>query len=337
MGMGQDKAVSFQESLVMNVSTRIKVLSSVFFLGILLTTTRSVHAQAVYGSIFGTVADSTGAVVPNATVTVTSTAKGTSSVVTTNASGEFTADHLIPDPYSVKVTAQGFQGYERTGLQVFADTSTKMQVNLTVGATDTTVEVSADSVPLLKTDRADVSTVFQSKEVIDLPIAGRNFTGLQLLLPGAQEMGWSHAASENPQGSKQIMVDGQAFAGTAYELDGTDNQDPILGIIVVNPNLDSLSESKITTQNFDAEFGKAVSSVVTAQTKSGSNKFHGTGFWYRQSGANLAKDPFTQGPGRSAVPDQLKNQFGVPKSPERRISTNPVTSIRTHPALRSRI
>ncbi len=75
-------------------------------------------------------------------------------------------------------------------------------------------------------------------------IAGRNFTGLQLLLPGAQELGWSHAASENPQGSKQIMVDGQAFAGTAYELDGTDNQDPILGIIVVNPNFDSLSETK---------------------------------------------------------------------------------------------
>ncbi|WP_035350574.1 TonB-dependent receptor [Edaphobacter aggregans] len=293
----------------MSVSARIKLLLSAIFLTILCSAT-SASAQAVYGSIYGTVTDSTGAVVPNATVTVTDSAKGTASTLTTNASGEFTADHLIPDPYNVKVTAQGFQSYEQTGIRVFADTSTKMQVNLTVGASDTTVEVTADSVPLLKTDRADVSTVFQSKEVIDLPIAGRNFTGLQLLLPGAQEMGWSHAASENPQGSKQIMVDGQAFAGTAYELDGTDNQDPILGIIVVNPNLDSLSESKITTQNFDAEFGKAVSSVVTAQTKSGSNKFHGTGFWYRQSGANLAKDPFTQGPGRSSIPDQLKNQFG---------------------------
>jgi hypothetical protein len=106
------------------------------------------------------------------------------------------------------------------------------------------------------------------------------------------------------------MVDGQAFAGTAYELDGTDNQDPILGIIVVNPNLDSLSESKIATQNYDAEFGKAVSSVVTAQTKSGSNKFHGSAFLYRQSGANLAKDPFTQGPGRAGIPPQLRSQFG---------------------------
>src|SRR5258707_5307966 len=105
------------------------------------------------------------------------------------------------------------------------------------------------------------------------------------------------------------MVAGQTFAGVAFALDGTDNQDPILGIIVVNPNLDSLSETKITTQNFDAEFGKAVSSVVTAQTKSGSNKFHGSAFLYRVSAANLARDPFTQPPA-GGVPQALKNQFG---------------------------
>jgi len=307
--MRQDEAAPFQESLVMSVSTRIKVFSAPF-LAILLLTATSAYGQAVYGSIYGTVTDSTGAVVPNATVTVTDVAKGTSTTATSSASGEFAADHLIPDTYNLSVTAQGFQTFQQTGIHVFADTSAKVQVKLTVGASETTVEVSAESVPLLKTDRADVATEFQSKEIQDLPIAGRNFTGLQLLLPGAQEIGWSHAASENPQGSKQIMVDGQAFAGTAYELDGTDNQDPILGIIVVNPNYDSLSETKITTQNFDAEFGKAVSSVVTAQTKSGSNKFHGSAFDYRQSGANLAKDPFSQGPGRAIVPQQLRNQFG---------------------------
>src|SRR6185312_476936 len=230
----------------------------------LLALAPAARGQAVYGSIYGTVTDATGAVVPNATVTVTDVAKGTSTTVQSNGSGDFTADHLIPDIYDVKVSAAGFKGFQQTGIQLYADTSIKVQVVLTVGGSDQTVEVNADSVPLLKTDRADVSTVFGSKELQDLPVPGRNFTGLQLLLPGAQELGWSHAASENPQGSKQIMVDGQAFAGVAYELDGTDNQDPILGIIVVNPNLDSLSETKITTQNFDAEFGKAVSSVVTA-------------------------------------------------------------------------
>ena len=287
--------------------TRIRLLLAVICLFLISTTA---HGQAVYGSIFGTVTDPTGAVVPNAAVTVTNVSKGTASGEVSNGSGEFTADHLIPDIYDVKVTASGFQTFLQKGVQVYADTSTKIQAVLTTGATTETVEVNADAVPLLKTDRADVSTVFGSREIQDLPNQGRNFTGLQLLLPGAQELGWSHAASENPQGSKQIMVDGQVFAGVAYGLDGTDNQDPILGIIVINPNLDSLSEAKITTQNFDAEFGKAVSSVVTAQTKSGSNNFHGAAWNYRQSGANLAQDPFTQGPGRALVPGQLKNQFG---------------------------
>lgn len=274
--------------------------------------------QAVYGSIYGTVTDPTGAAVPNAQVTVTDVAKGTSVNLQTNGAGEFTADHLIPDEYSVKVTAQGFKAFEQTSIRVFADTSAKVTPSLVIGGSSETVEVSAESQPQLKADRADVSTTLSSQEIVDLPIPDRNFTNLQLLLPGAQQLGWSHAASENPQGSKQIEVDGQAFAGVAFQLDGTDNQDPILGIIVVNPNSDSLSETKITTQNFDAEFGKAVSSVVTAQTKSGSNKLHGSLFDYRESNANLARDPFTQSnkgptPQINAInpfPAGLKNQFG---------------------------
>jgi Carboxypeptidase regulatory-like domain/TonB dependent receptor len=281
---------------------------------ILSTSTYHANAQSVFGQIIGTVTDSTGAVVPNASITVTDVAKGTSVTLTANGAGEFSADHLIPDVYDVKVAAAGFKGFEQTGIQVYADTSPSVKAVLTVGAQDQTVQVTADEVPQLKTDRADVSTIFGSKEIVDLPIPDRNFTNLQLLLPGAQQLGWSHAASENPQGSKQIEVDGQAFAGVAFSLDGTDNQDPILGIIVVNPNADSLSETKITTQNFDAEFGKAVSSVVTAQTKSGSNSFHGSLFDYRESNYNRAREPFTQGPSQltktSPFPGGLKNQFG---------------------------
>ncbi len=270
----------------------------------------SSFGQAVYGSIFGSITDTTGAVVPNATVTVTDTAKGTAVTVQSNASGEFTVEHLIPDVYDVKVVAQGFKGFQQTGLQLFADTSTKIQASLQVGdANGETITVNSDAVPQLKTDRADVSMVLSGSEIQDLPIGDRNFTNLQLLLPGAQLLGWSHAPDENPQGSRQIQVDGQAFGGTAFELDGTDNQDPILGIIVINPNIDSLAESKITTQNFDAEFGKAVSAVVTAQTKSGSNSFHGSAFDFRTSTANLAKDPYTQFPGSPIAPG-LKNQFG---------------------------
>ena len=110
---------------------------------------------------------------------------------------------------------------------------------------------------------------------------------------------------------KQIQVDGQAFGGTAFELDGTDNQDPILGIIVINPAMDAVTETKITTQNFDAELGKAVSAVVTAQTRSGTNNFHGSVYDFRTGNANLARDPYSQAPRSTAtVPPGLKNRFG---------------------------
>ncbi len=273
------------------------------------------HAQTVYGSIFGNVTDNTGAAIPGATVTVTDEAKGTVVTVQSGASGDYSVEHLIPDLYDIKVTYQGFETFEAKGVQVNADTSPKVDAKMTVGGASTTVEVSADTIPVLKTDRADVSTVLTQQDVANLPTPGRNFTNLQLLLPGAQTLGWSHAADENPQGSAQIQVDGQAFGGVAFELDGTDNQDAILGIIVINPPLDAVSETKIATQNFDAEFGKAVSSVMTAQTKSGSNSFHGSAFDYRESNANLAKNPYTQFPAfgttpRSAIAGGLRSQFG---------------------------
>ncbi len=267
------------------------------------------YGQAVYGSIFGTVTDNTGAAIPGASLTVVDEGKGTSVTVVSNGSGEFTAEHLIPDVYDIKVTANGFKGYEQKGITVAADSSAKISAVLSVGGSSETVEVDADTVPQLKTDRADVAVNFNSQELENLPIPDHNFTNLQLLLPGAVQLGWSHAADENPQGSKQIQVDGQAFGGVNYTLDGTDNQDPILGIIVINPNSDSMSEAKIATQNFDAEFGKAVASVVTVQTKSGSNVFHGTAFDNRESAANLARDPFSQS-GSGPIPAGLKNQFG---------------------------
>src|ERR1700739_865359 len=273
-------------------------------------------AQSVYGSIFGTVTDPSGAAIANATITVRDVAKGTVVTATSNASGDYNVPHLVPDTYNLKVTAKGFKIFEATGIPVEADTAPRIDPTLNVGAENTTVEVNADSVPELKTDRADVSTVFNEQQVSSLPVGDQNFTNLQLLLPGAQKLGWSHAADENPQGSKQIQVDGQAFGGTAFELDGTDNQDPILGIIVINPALDAVTETKITTQNFDAELGKAVSAVVTAQTKSGTNQFHGSAYDFRPGNANYARDPYSQTPGPvslanpSGLPPGLKNRFG---------------------------
>ena len=89
------------------------------------------------------------------------------------------------------------------------------------------------------------------------------------------------------------MVNGQHFSGTSYQLDGTDNRDPILGIIVINPTLESVTQTKITTQNYDAEFGQALAGVVTVQTKSGTNDLHGSAFEFRRTGWGQARNPFT--------------------------------------------
>src|SRR6266853_713163 len=241
--------------------------------------TSSAFAQAVYGSILGTVSDPSGAAVPNAKVTVTSQTKNTSVDTTTNDSGNYSVTHLIPDVYSVRAEGAGFKALEFKDIPVSADTGVRVDGQFQVGGSSETVEVTSEA-PQLKTDRADVSIEFNSKQLAELPVYNRNFQSLELLSPGTQILGWGHAATENPQGSKQIFVNGQHFSGTGYELDGTDNQDPILGIIIVNPSLDAVTETKITTQNYDAEFGKALAGIMTAQTKSGSNDFHGSLYFY---------------------------------------------------------
>lgn len=254
--------------------------------------TNTASGQAVYGSIIGTVTDPQGSAVAGAKVTVTNIAKNTVFETTTNESGNYSVTHLIPDAYKVKVEAAGFKTHDVTSLQVAVDAAARVDVQLQVGAVTQTVEVTGE-VPQLKTDRADVSVDFDTRAVEELPILNRNFTTFELLSPGTEKLAWTHAATENPQASQQIMVNGQHFSGTAYELDGTDNQDPILGIIVVNPNIDAIEEAKFTSQNYDAEFGKAVAGVVTVQTKSGTNELHGSAFWDRYTDATRARDPFT--------------------------------------------
>jgi carboxypeptidase family protein len=289
-------------------------VAAIFFMLAFTTLTPAAFAQAVYGSILGTVTDPQGAAVAGAKVTVTNQRKGTTDQTTTNADGNYSVTHLVPDLYSIKVEAAGFKASEQKDITVQADAAARVDLQTQVGGTSETVEVTAEA-PQLKTDRADVAVSFNEKYVEQVPILNRNFTQLQLLAPGSQKIvGWSHAATENPQGGQQIFTQGQHFSGTGFELDGTDNQDPILGIIVVNPNLDAVTEAKVALQNYDAEFGKAVASVVTAQTKSGSNDLHGSAFFYRRSDWTQARDPFAQSTAdpvtKKFIPPSRWAQFG---------------------------
>ena len=266
------------------------------------------NAQAVYGSVGGSIVDSSGSVIPGATVTVTSVDRKTSDTVVTNESGRYVKERLLPGPYEVKAELSGFKTAVFPDIVVNVDTQTKVDVRLDVGQLTEAVEVTATQGQLLKTDRADVATTFESREITDLPVLDRNFTKFILLTPGTQQLHWQHAASENPQGSTQTMVNGQHFSGTGYQLDGTENRDPILGIIVINPNLESIGETKITSQNYDAEFGQATAGVVSVQTKSGTNSFHGSAFEFHQDDRFQSRNPFTQ-----TAPDPLTGRF-LPKT-----------------------
>jgi len=279
----------------------------------ILMLSQAAAAQAVYGTVFGTVTDSTGAVVANATVTVTNVAKGTSTSVQTDASGQYRAQHLIPDTYTVSAEADGFKKATAENVAVFADTAPKVDLTLTPGPTTESVVVTSEA-PLLQTERPDVSTILNQRAVETLPNFNRNFTAFELLTPGTTYIGWNVGEAQNPQRSQQIEVQGQLPFATGYELDGTDNQDPVIGVAVINPNLDAVSEMKVTSQNYDAEFGKAVAGLVTAQTRSGSNNFHGSAFEYWRSDVLQARDPFAEfAPdpltGRF-IPSTLHNQFG---------------------------
>ena len=273
----------------------------------------SAAAQAVYGSISGTITDNTGAVLPGVTVTITSLERKTTDEVVTNESGFYVKDRLLPGAYEVRAGLTGFKQSVFSGVNVSVDTNTPLNISLELGEVSEEVTVTGFT-PLLRTDRADVATTFDARQITDLPVLDRNFTKFVLLTPGTQQLGWQHAASENPQGSTQTMVNGQHFSGTTYQLDGTENRDPILGIIVINPTLESIQETKITSQNYDAEFGQAMAGVVSVQTKSGTNDLRGSAFEFFQSDKFQSRNPFTQFQadpltGRF-LPETKRNQFG---------------------------
>src|SRR5215467_10545668 len=253
----------------------------------------TIYCQAVYGSISGTVYDASGGAVPNAKVTITDLGRDQSYVTTTNESGYYDQAHLIIGQYRVRVEAAGFNAFVQDTLSVSVDSVTSVDVHLQAGDVSQTVDVK-EEVPLLKTERTDVSTTLSERAVDQLPIVNRNFTELLLLTPGAVQFNWNDTSTENPQGGIAVNVNGQEFVGVGAILDGTDNRDMMYGNMIIVPDLDAVVQAKVTSANYDAEFGQVSAAVVTTSTKSGTNQFHGGVSWYRRTDATMARDPFVQ-------------------------------------------
>src|SRR5437868_3874972 len=286
-------------------------LSVLLFVSIAAVTRSS--GQAVFGGIAGTVTDPSGASIPSAKVSITETSKGVSYNTVTNDSGNYTQSHLTVGNYDVRVEAPGFEAYVRRNVRVVVDEVAPVNAELTVGKVGEVVSVTAEDA-LLKTEKSDVSDTIDQKTVQEIPIYDRDVSRLYFLVPGIQPGGLT-AASEQPQDVYRPKVNGSYWGGISFQLDGTDNRESVLGEPVITPKPDALSELKISTTSYDAEFGQASQAVIVAQTKSGTNKLHGSVFDYRRDQHGQAKDPFTQSqplPGTKDkfIPPTLRNDFG---------------------------
>ena len=191
---------------------------------------------------------------------------------------------------------------------VEADAGARVDMHFQVGTATETVEVTAEA-PQLKTDRADVAVTFNDRAVVEVPILNRNFTELQLMAPGSQKIvGWSHAATENPQQGYQIFSSGPTLQRHGIRTRRNRQPGPYPRHHRGEPKSRRQSRKpRLRLANYDAEFGKAVASLVTAQTKSGSNSVHGTGFFYRRSDWTQARDPFSQ-----SAPDKVTGRLLPP-------------------------
>jgi len=268
-----------------------------------LASARPTFGQAVSGSIFGTVSDQTGAVVPNVTVNIRDVDRGIDYHVQSNPDGNYTQTHLLAGHYRVTISAPGFDTFAADAL-VQVDAATRVDAALAVGKATSTVSVTSET-PLLKTDRAELSDTLSSNQLASLPVLGRNLTSLMLVMPGAFADSFQVAASENPQAGVQVDVNGESFTANGFLLDGTENQNPLLAIAIINPNIDSLQEFKVTTSNYDAEFGSVAGALMQATTKSGTNQLHGTAFEFVRNDIFNTANPFT-----GTNPPIRWNQFG---------------------------
>ncbi len=301
------------------VLRRVTILS--LLLGIFAFST---SAQTNKADIVGTVTDSNGAAVQGATVTITKVDTNSTRTVTSGDSGQYEAPLLEIGTYKVTATKQGFQTV--TQENIVLQTSDRLRIDLTLppGNVSGVVTVTAGA-PLVETETSDRGTVVTGREVTELPLSGRNFTQLATLTPGVARSGGvgsvggtgpdarqfnngdPRAGSGGPGASNEnggtetsrfarsggggLIVNGQRPTNNNFSLDGVDNNEPQFGTIGVFPNPDAIAEFRVTTSIPSAEVGRASGAVISTTILSGTNQFHGSGYYYGQNSALNAYHP----------------------------------------------
>ena len=249
-------------------------------------------SQAVNGTLLGTVSDATGAIVANAKITATETATGAAHQTTTNDSGNYSFPDLQPGSYSVTVESTGFKKATQQNISLLANSAVRVDVKLQPGDVDETIYVST-APPLLQTDRADISTKLETQQVTDMPLGtNRNFQSLLNLVPGAAPATFQHSQFFNAASSLQTEVNGLPREGNLYQIEGIDDDERTGLLQIIIPPAESIASVDISTNNFEAELGRATGAVTNVTLKSGTNSFHGSAFEYIQNNDLNARSYF---------------------------------------------
>lgn len=281
----------------------MKWRSSILPLLVLLSGAVLLFGQAgATGTILGTVTDSTGGSVPNATVAVTNVATGVSTRTKTSSAGDFTVPYLIPGTYQVTVSDKGFQKGIVNGVGLVVAQQARVNVVLKAGSVSQSVEVTANAVAL-DTDTPAVSQIVTAKQVENLPMNGRNFVQLLTLGPGAVTVGGEQGTMRQGEGNA-ISINGGRPESNNYTLDGLANTDTALNTPAVILSQDAIQEFKEQSGPYSAEYGFSANQVNLV-SKSGGNQLHGTLFETLRNNALDARSPF-----QKKVPELRQNQFG---------------------------
>jgi hypothetical protein len=259
--------------------------------------------QTSNGTILGTITDSSHAVMANVQVSLTDTGTNSQRSETTNTTGYFVFSNLAPGTYRIDVQQPGFEKTVRSDIGLDANTTVRVDLQMTPGAVTETVDVTSEA-PVLKTDRADTGGQISSGTLDTMPMLhNRNYQSLLEIVPGVQKSYRDHSAFFNSQEHLQSVVNGLDHRNN-YMIEGLDNNvEDLTGII---PPADAIANVDVSTANYDPELGRAGGAVTNVVLKSGTNGYHGSAFEYNRVNALQARDPFSS----TAAPHAVYNQFG---------------------------
>jgi outer membrane receptor protein involved in Fe transport len=283
-----------------------------FAIAILLAVTNPAIGQLSTATLTGVVRDSSGAVVPNAQVVLKNVQTNVERRSVSNSTGSYTFLNVTPGRYTLETTAQGFRPNRVAEFDLSVNQTMTQDTTLEVGALEQAVEVQA-SAEALQSSTAELGSVMATKQVVDLPLNGRNFTALLQLTPGASPISVSQNSGAGTFGTPTTYgadyefpaMNGQTNRSNFFRTDGLNNQGSFLSTYAVPPIIDTIQEFKVNSHNDQAEFGSVLGGVINVVTKSGTNDLHGSAWEYVRNDAFDARNTFQQ-----SVQTFRQNQFG---------------------------